>query len=57
MTKSVAPLLENPVFNFTIEEIQTLVNVLDIYRGILSEVEMVVDAVVNTFFPGEPEKC
>jgi hypothetical protein len=56
MTTSVAPLLENPVLNFTLEEIQALVNVLDIYRGVLSEVEMVVDAVVNTFFPGEPEK-
>jgi hypothetical protein len=56
MTTSVAPLLENPVFDFTIEEIQTLVNVLDIYGGVLSEAEMVVDAVVNNFFPGELEK-
>jgi hypothetical protein len=49
---TVTPLIENPILDFTIEEVKVLVSVLEIYKNVLSAVEDTVDAVVNTFFPG-----
>lgn len=51
---AIAPLMENPITEFSIEEIKVLIAVLEVYKNILSAVEDTVDSVVNTFFPGMP---
>ncbi|KFZ04469.1 hypothetical protein V502_10125 [Pseudogymnoascus sp. VKM F-4520 (FW-2644)] len=52
MSKTVTPLMQNPIADLTAEEIQVLVGVLEVYKNVLLQVEQVVDAVVNSFFPG-----
>ncbi|KUJ11308.1 uncharacterized protein LY89DRAFT_759226 [Mollisia scopiformis] len=49
---SITQLIEDPIIDFSIEEIQVLVEVLDVWAEILEVVEGIVDAVVNAFFPG-----
>lgn len=52
---AVASNFDNPILDFTIEDIQILVNVLGIYSSVLTTVEETVDAVVNAFFPGKSQ--
>ncbi|KAH8700096.1 hypothetical protein BGW36DRAFT_356771 [Talaromyces proteolyticus] len=49
---AVLPMVENPALDFTIEEIEQLIKVLEVYKTVLSTLEQTVDAVINAFFPG-----